>query len=81
MPVFRQNGSVTPGQVWCSEMESLLSLEEVRKSLIRSQVVLSDSAINLAFDILCLLDLIGFLYKLICLPRLAKSEKTLLNYL
>ena len=44
MPVFRQNGSVTPGQISCSEMQSVLSLEDAIKLLVRSQVVYSDSA-------------------------------------
>ena len=41
---LRQDGSVTPGQVSCSEMGGGLSLEDVIKSLVRSQIVFSDSA-------------------------------------
>ena len=37
-----QDGPATPGQVLCSGMESVLSLEDATKSLVRSQVVLSD---------------------------------------
>jgi len=40
----RQDGPATPGWFQSSEMESILSLESAIKSLVRSQVVLSDSA-------------------------------------
>jgi hypothetical protein len=40
----RQDGPATPGWFQSSEMESILSLESAIKSLVQSQVVLSDSA-------------------------------------
>ena len=45
----RQGGAVTPGQVLCSEMQSALSLKDAIKSLVRSQVVFSDSANTVYF--------------------------------
>ena len=43
----RQDGAVTPGQVSCSEKESVLSFSEVTKSLYQSQAVFSDSSVTI----------------------------------
>ena len=40
----RQDSPEIPGQALCSGMGGVLSLGEVTKSLVRSQVVLSDNA-------------------------------------